>query len=258
MRRIIWLTALIGALLLGNNAALADGEFYVIVGGGAVGTKITNLPYTINNPGFYFLGGNLAFSTSPTSYNGITINADDVTVDLMGFSLTAQGGTQGNGHGIYMNGRRNVEIRNGTIKDCNRGIFEEAASGANHRIVNVKLFGHTGIILFGKGHLVQNCVASYSGATYGPEGITIFGGTISGCVASKYEVGIRLPGSGSIISNISFNNCIGFGLDRIPGDTDTSPRLIDRNNAYGNTVNNITTNYYGCSATDIWGVNAGR
>jgi hypothetical protein len=46
------------------------------------GTPISSLPYTINAPGSYYVTRNL----SAVSGNGITINADDVTLDLMGFT----------------------------------------------------------------------------------------------------------------------------------------------------------------------------
>lgn len=239
--------------------AYADGDYYVVVGGSAVGTKITTLPYIINNPGFYFLGGNL--TTNISGGNAITVNADDVTIDLMGFSLTA---SNNGSYGIYMSGRRNVEIRNGTITNFYRGVADTwtgGASGANHRVINVRVYCHQGIALSGTGHLVQKCTAS-APAYYGSEGISIAGGTITGCVASKYEIGISLNGNGSILDNVSYSNSIGFSLDRPYGDTDTSPRLIDRNNAYGNGQNPPTPypncNYIFFSQSDIWGVNAGR
>jgi hypothetical protein len=50
-----------------------------------VGTKITNVPYAINNPGFYYLGENLTYRGSS---DAITVSANDVTLDLMGYSLT--------------------------------------------------------------------------------------------------------------------------------------------------------------------------
>jgi hypothetical protein len=100
MRRKIWLLALVGAVLLGVSPALADGDFYVVVVPGGVGTKITSLPYTITAPGFYYLTGNL---TCPSGV-GITINSDDVTIDLMGFRLSSS--TVLSGTGISMNGKK--------------------------------------------------------------------------------------------------------------------------------------------------------
>ena len=54
-------------------------------------TPISSLPYTIKVPGSYYLTGNLASTT-----NGIFIDASQVTLDLMGFTLSGDGG-----HGAY-------------------------------------------------------------------------------------------------------------------------------------------------------------
>ena len=48
-------------------------------------TLISSLPYTISEPGSYYVTGNLSSTT-----NGIVIESSFVTVDLMGFSLTAR------------------------------------------------------------------------------------------------------------------------------------------------------------------------
>jgi hypothetical protein len=91
MKRKIWLLALVGAVLLSAGPAWAQDEFYVIAGGG-VGTRITSLPYTITSPGFYYLTSNLSYSGSS---NGITVNSNDVTLDLMGFSISGPGSGAG-------------------------------------------------------------------------------------------------------------------------------------------------------------------
>ena len=71
---------------------------------------ISSVPYTIDTPGSYYLTGNLV---ADVNVNGITIDADSVTLDLMGFSLI--GPESASGYGIYINDRDNIEIRNGTI-----------------------------------------------------------------------------------------------------------------------------------------------
>ena len=84
-----WLVALLAAVLLSGSAAWAQGDFYVIAGGGPpVGTKISSVPYTITQPGFYFLTGNLTYNGAG---NAITVSANNVTLDLMGFSLSHTG-----------------------------------------------------------------------------------------------------------------------------------------------------------------------
>src|SRR4051794_32732317 len=70
-------------------------------------TPISALPFAITSAGSYYLSGNLTSATG-----GITIQANEVTVDLMGFALAG-----GNGSGIVVSGNRtNIVIRNGTIR----------------------------------------------------------------------------------------------------------------------------------------------
>jgi len=51
MPRKLFHMVLMAAVLLWTTPLLADGDFYVIAGGGGVGTKITSAPYTISAPG---------------------------------------------------------------------------------------------------------------------------------------------------------------------------------------------------------------
>ena len=126
MKRKLWLLALVGAMLLSVNPVLADGDFYVVAVGGGVGTKITSLPYTISNPGFYYLSGNLTYSGTEQA---IIILSDNVTLDLMGFSLTGAG-KYISGFGIapfYLETfYNNVEIRNGTVSGFGFGVYAPA------------------------------------------------------------------------------------------------------------------------------------
>src|SRR5438128_65952 len=69
-------------------------------------TPISSAPFTISAPGSYYLTTNLTGGT------GITISANEVNLDLMGFRLV--GGT---GNGIAVSGgRTNLVIRNGTVR----------------------------------------------------------------------------------------------------------------------------------------------
>jgi hypothetical protein len=103
-----------------------------------IGTPITTVPTTITEPGVYYFTGNL--TTLPARLrgelppppggpgacppqgchgpppiepvDGIVVEADNVTIDLMGFTLTGSGGEVG----ISIDARRNVTVRNGTIR----------------------------------------------------------------------------------------------------------------------------------------------
>lgn len=75
---------------------------------------VTSFPITIDEPGSYILTGHLT-NTAPT--NGIVIDADNVLLDLNGFSLSGAGiNTTSFRHGIaVLPGRTNARIVNGSI-----------------------------------------------------------------------------------------------------------------------------------------------
>ncbi len=73
-----------------------------------------DLPLTITEPNSYYLAESITFNG--TDANAITINADNVTIDLMGYSLTGPGSTGKNGIGVSGH-CDNVCIRNGIIRE---------------------------------------------------------------------------------------------------------------------------------------------
>ena len=84
-------------------------------------TPISSLPYTISEPGSYYVTGNLS-----STGHGIIIQSSGVTVDLMGFSLIGDG--VGGDFGIHVAGSTNavidkVVIKGGTISGFDCGWF---------------------------------------------------------------------------------------------------------------------------------------
>jgi hypothetical protein len=228
------LLAMVLAVVLSGTAAWAD--FYVVAGGGpTVGTKITSLPLNITAPGLYFLSRNLV-----TSGDGITVSVNDVTIDLMGFSLERSGST--GGMAIAMAGRANVEVRNGTLRNFATGIYESSAGARGHRLSNIRTkFCTSGIWLYGENHQIDGCNTS-NGIT----GIYVYNGTISNCVASyNGNTGIYLEYAGNLLGNMAHNNIV-YGF-RIGG----GPRVVDRNSATDN-----GTNYFGGGGSTVYGLNA--
>ena len=196
-------------LLLAFSASSTFANFYVIAGSRGVGTKINSLPATISSSGFYFIDKDL--SCIVTDQHGITITADNVTLDLMEFSLIGPGGSS-TFDGIYMNTRTNVEIRNGTIRNFARyGIFEGNTAGIGHRIINIRVKDNqsTGICLWGKGNLVEKCTA-----------------------VDNNENGIYTGYGSTVIGNTCYSNT-GFGL-YFGGNS-----FVDQNTAYDNTEGQI-------------------
>lgn len=122
-------------------------------------TEITSLPYTINSPGSYYINRDLS-----SAGHGIIVNKNHVTIDLRGHTIKGSG--TGTYYGIYMNGRTNVEIKNGTVRNFgSHGIFEvNSPPGSSHRVINIRAIGNhgDGIILGGTDHLVEGCTASFN------------------------------------------------------------------------------------------------
>lgn len=261
MQRKLWFLVLVGAVLI--SAAPARGnDFYVIGGSGGVGTKITSLPYTITAPGFYFLTQNLA-----ATGDGISVTVNDVTIDLMGFTLTGPG--TGINYGVRITGTSpcNVQIRNGTVTKFYEGIYAGNTSNQGHRIVNVTSTHNTnyGIYIGGGGHFIQDCYVLRNGNNgietiglvsnciaeiNGGKGI-VGRGLITNCRAAGNDSdGIGLTSYGSIINCTSYNN---QNIGIVVGSSGI-PTLIDRNSAYNNSGGNYSAGY----ATTVWGLNAGR
>jgi hypothetical protein len=238
MKRKFWFMVLVSAVLFSSAPVLADGDFYVVVAGGAVGTKITSLPYTITKAGFYYLGDSLN-STS----DGIIVLTDDVTIDLMGFSLSGNSG----GKGISMSGRSNVEVRNGTMRYFASGIFEDSASSSRHRIINVRVENCTtnGISLIGNTHLVKGCTVSG-----GTSGIHIDTGTISGCQVQGARFGIGST-AGNMVGNFVL---MADDPTVIVGMVGTGDHMMDQNTVIKLGDWGMPYDILGTSA---WGTNAG-
>jgi len=66
---------------------------------------ISSVPYIIGESGSYYLTGDLAY----TGANGaaITVDVNDVTIDLMGYSLIGPGKGSGTNYGILIFGHSN-------------------------------------------------------------------------------------------------------------------------------------------------------
>jgi hypothetical protein len=123
------------AVLLSTPAAAVDGEILINQAGANAGSitpgDTAGFPVTISRPGRYKLSGNL---TAPDSVNAIEITANDVTLDLNGFT-----------------------IRNAVPGSSARAIF--ADTGFNRtRIVNGTItgFGNYGILTLGFGAVIED------------------------------------------------------------------------------------------------------
>jgi len=138
----------------------------------------SDLPLTITKSGSYYLTQDVNFTD--TNHNAITVECNDVTIDLMGYTITGPNSTSYSG--IYMNGRTNIEVRNGTLRDFLVGVWEASENGRGHRVVNIKAVSNFGgIYLKSPGSLIKDCTAVENDSF----GISITSGTVTGSVASN-------------------------------------------------------------------------
>ena len=177
-------------------------------------TPITSLPATIDTQGIYCLTGNLA--TSITSGNAITINANNVTLDLNGWKIGSQAAGAGTAAiGIYSTAV-NVTVKNGIVRGFFGGIGLDGR-GAVVQDMLVDQNTNTGIYVGGQGAVVEhNQVVDTGGSTlasdvsalgiyaYGP-GATVSNNVVSGLTATgiNSEFGIETVGAnGTVRDNV--------------------------------------------------------
>ena len=188
-------------------------------------TPISALPYSIAVPGSYYLTGNL---TGAANQHGITIKASDVTLDLMGFTLTGSG-IGVNGAIRLQNGYVNATIRNGTVRGwLGTGVFADNFTNTGMRVENVSAIGCGSGIVTGSHGTVAHCHAADNAGTgiavsefcqvlactavgqTGASGHGITGGVktvFTDCVATDNAgIGIQCNGIGAIAGCVAAEN----------------------------------------------------
>ena len=169
-----------------------------------VATPISSLPYTISQSGSYYVSANLDGSSG-----GIDVAADNVTLDLMGFTL--DGGGSIDDHGVDLTDRSNVSIQNGTIRRFGRsGIAQNNIFPDHNRVLNVRVLdngftsSYVGIRLIGDSALITGCTAA------GNTGVGIIAGryaSIKNSLArNNGDTGISASVDSIIVGNTAYSN----------------------------------------------------
>jgi len=254
MKRVAGLMAL---LILVLTVTPATADFYVIAGGGRLGTAITTVPVPITSPGLYYLTKNLTCSANA---NAITVHADDVTIDLNGFCITGskESGVGNNGIAVAA-GHTNVEIRNGSIKAFGKDGIQAGEDCTGIRVVGVRVRETViGIDLPGSGNLVMDCTV-IKGAD---NGILVGNSSlVKGCqVVSGGLVGISLLKGSTAMGNTVTGSFVGIGGEGSMVTDNTvsgnnwgifclSKCTITRNTAFNNNGAGISADTY-CTITN--------
>jgi parallel beta-helix repeat protein len=170
---------------------------------------ITNLPYTISSSGSYYVTTNLTCTTCSGVQPGINFSliplADNVTLDLNGFTLS---GMAGSGHGINVSGGYNYVIRNGTLANWGEdGVDMSLAS--NSRFENLQFYGNGHIGLeAGAGSVVVNCEATANTVA----GYSLLSGEICHCVAVGNGTGI-VASAGCLVADCTASGNTSDGIN---------------------------------------------
>jgi len=216
---------------------------------------------TISNPGSYKLVSNLT-----ATGDCLLINADFVTVDLAGFTISGSG----DGTAIQFTGptpqvpRRGIAVRNGTISSFATAIQFIRIGGTDGTIFEgLRIFGLAGAMTGTDGILARAAIVRGNTVVCGPgsltgirivdgsvtnnvvvncaNGIDAFGGVVSGNdVTSGTGTGIAIDG-GTVISNTATNNGVGISA--------TCPANLTDNTAVGNATN-LVLDGSGCNNTN--------
>ena len=145
-------------------------------------------PVMLSQPGSYYLTTNLSGT--------VTIAANNVTLDLMGFSIVAS-----SGNAVELSGTpKNVRVHNGILSSsAGSGIaFGGSLSNANGVVENLRVNdSYTGIQVC-SGYTVRNC--HVYGASY--VGIVVYGSSVvRDCWVEGCGMGLYLPGTGALLEN---------------------------------------------------------
>ena len=155
---------------------------------------ITNLPWTITEPGSYYLVTNL---TGAAGQHGISVQADHVTIDLRGFALLGGGG--GGACGIVVSNEHiNLRVCNGSIANWPaQGVLAQNASNSQFEHLRISQNGSAGVQV-GRASTIAACVAEGNQG----EGISVLERClIQNCNSCSNSIGFKLQGYGGRISD---------------------------------------------------------
>ena len=194
---------------------------------------------TISQPGSYKLVGNLAITGGAGC---LIVAADDVTIDLAGFSIIGQQAGAGGIQSVpYLFGH-GIAVRNGSISGFVNGVALDSATSSIVEGIRVSAGApgqqtSSGIIAQGivKGNVV-------SGMSIGIQG----GGTIADNYVENFTDGISADEGSTLIGNTVINN---NATDRTAGLLVLCPANVTNNTATGST-NNLVLFGDGCTNTN--------
>jgi hypothetical protein len=180
---------------------------------------IRSVPHTIDRSGVYCLARDLR--SGSTSGIAITVNADDVVLDLNGHVLDGlPAGTATEAVGIASFARRNITVRNGIVRgfwvgialDCELGIpmCSPVNPSQGHVVEDIRADRNTlsGISVWGHGTIVRNNLVVKTGGTTAIPNASAYGIRINGFgnrVIDNDVHGVTAQGTGESRGILFFN-----------------------------------------------------
>lgn len=218
-------------------------------------------PATISEPGSYRLTSNLVVSDAATT--AIEIKADNVTLDLNGFSILGPNTCtpnptrctfSGGGVGVLavapagVLSPANVRVLNGTVRGMGSHGIRMLGDGTVVERVLAVSNGGPGIVV-GQGSVIDS-IAQFNGS-----GTAIVGLIVRGCISNNNIFGIAIRPGGVATGNVTNSNG-GGGLSVTKGTAmgntaldngeygidGVCPGVLANNTAMGNGTVNIRTN----------------
>jgi parallel beta-helix repeat protein len=179
------------------------GETYKSLGDIEPRTPIKSLPFTIDQPGSYYLTGDMSYP-DPTQ-DGIKINASNVSIDMMGFTISGPLPGSGNLYSAISvkSAQSNITIQNGKIVDWG-GLGVDCDSTSNTKIVKIDVnrTGDYGICGSYSSQIID-CNVSYS------QKIGIYSGyncLVKNCNVKNCDEGIHGNYYNRVIDCGAYNN----------------------------------------------------
>jgi parallel beta-helix repeat protein len=239
------------------DADLLDGQHsseIIAAASDEVRTEISACGTTIDASGSFYVSSNLT-----ATGHCIEVTVDNVTIDLMGFTLTGDGNT--GDYGVYINEPSNVEVKNGTITNFGIGVYSKNTSNteSSNRVINIRAFANTvyGIFLNSYDNLVKGCTASgntYTGIYAG------IGSTVTNNTAydnqDNSSYGIKVLSGSTVTNNTVTGNHGNYGIYAEWGSTITNNTVTGHQGSisgiFGNSGSTVTNNtVYNC---EHWGI----
>lgn len=173
---------------------------------------IDRLPVRLTKSGSYCLTDDMEYSKG--SGLAISVESNDVTIDLNGYTLTGSGGSASTAKGIHAGKRKNITIKNGRISGFYFGIDlrndspKSSARSSGHSVSKVILDSnwYFGVRVMGTGCEIRNCeIVNTGGCTLKrhtiPHGVRLVGdkNAMRDCCVRNLRLKLFPDGKGEIV-----------------------------------------------------------